>query len=551
MKILSVFMAICMLLSFSAVAFAEEADITIEVTDVQQNKISVSGAAPKDTFVTVMVLNPGFSADDIDFDGQTSDKEAIQYFGFAKSQGGSFKKEIIINTASGGDFTVCTVAGGRKITKTFQFYCYEAKNAYVEMLKGAPTEEQLPEIISTYSLSSHPLYNVEELSAIAALIPKMNKGRKLQTPTDAAEFLLEVLLVNAYNNDNENAFKDDKMAYADVLKIENEPWYTEYTSSISDEGYKAIKSGFFADTYTSLSEIKESLKSQMHYHAIMNNKNYGGDHVEYFMETYGEEYKQLGFDIAAYKNSDKKKAVFLELIASGASNITALKNNFNSLFAEKEESLPPASVPSGGGGGGGGAKPTPTPSPTPSATPTPTPETELPFEDIKNVPWAHEAIKTLYEKEIINGRSESEFAPSQNVTRAEFVKLVVEALSISGNSGESFADVSEGDWFKPFVERAVSAEIIKGDRGNFMPNGNITREDAAVIIARSLGLDQRGTPTFRDSKSVSPYALGAVNALSEKGIINGVGDNMYAPKETLTRAQAAVLIYNVLGGANK
>ena len=83
---------------------------------------------------------------------------------------------------------------------------------------------------------------------------------------------------------------------------------------------------------------------------------------------------------------------------------------------------------------------------------------------------------------------------------------------------------------------------------------NVTRQDMAVIIFRAAQLKaSEKTADFSDFEKISDYAKEAVGALCSAGIINGTGDNCFSPLETVTRAQAAKIAYelmNAIGGAN-
>ena len=102
-----------------------------------------------------------------------------------------------------------------------------------------------------------------------------------------------------------------------------------------------------------------------------------------------------------------------------------------------------------------------------------------------------------------------------------------------------------------YVASGAGKGIVSGNGAGFNPNANITREDMAVMIynvMKSLGVNfSEVNDTFADYDQISDYAKEAVSALAAKGIINGVGDNMFAPKATATRAQAAVIIDRILG----
>ena len=171
------------------------------------------------------------------------------------------------------------------------------------------------------------------------------------------------------------------------------------------------------------------------------------------------------------------------------------------------------------------------------------------FSDMAKDHWARPAVEYLYDLGIINGRTDSEFAPDENITRAEFIKILVCVKNVNLVSGPSeFSDVAEDAWYAPYVNSAYANNITSGyDDGTFKPNKKITREDMATMIFRMAGYqDTEETPSFNDANNISSYAKSAVAVLNEMGIVNGMDGNKFAPKNSATRAQAAQIIYNYL-----
>ncbi len=172
------------------------------------------------------------------------------------------------------------------------------------------------------------------------------------------------------------------------------------------------------------------------------------------------------------------------------------------------------------------------------------------FEDISGVPWAKDAILYLADKGIINGKTANLFAPDDFITRAEFVKILMMALEKEINATEtsSFVDVIEGSWYVPYVAKAEKRQLIMGNEKNmFMPDAGITRQDMAVILYRAFKPEIKNKPfVFADADFISGYAVEAVDALTSAGVINGTGNNMFSPLQGATRAQAAVMIYNLI-----
>jgi len=220
------------------------------------------------------------------------------------------------------------------------------------------------------------------------------------------------------------------------------------------------------------------------------------------------------------------------------------KNEFTDAFtkalieAMKENSKPSQSP--------GGFKSSPVTAPVVIAATQNIPQSDVEenvFGDLSGYDWAKSAILSLYNKQIVSGRENGIFAPGDNVTRAEFIKMLILSLGIETSDGQSvFSDVSSNDWFAPFVCTAYECGIAMGSEGKFNPYDFITREDAAVMICRGLSLQGSGELSFTDKDFISYYAVNAISALVEGGIINGMSDGSFAPKSNLTRAQSAVML---------
>lgn len=175
------------------------------------------------------------------------------------------------------------------------------------------------------------------------------------------------------------------------------------------------------------------------------------------------------------------------------------------------------------------------------------------FNDISNVPWAQKQIEVLAARHIIKGVNDKNYAPNNNITRAEFAKLIVEAYNLkAGDQVVSFSDVKSGAWYTDSVQIAASLGIVTGYDGKFDPNGLITREQMATMIVRALKyVDPNGsyatsTLNFADQGQISAWAKEAVEISANKELVKGLGNGLFSPQEKSTRAQAAVIIYRML-----
>ncbi len=182
------------------------------------------------------------------------------------------------------------------------------------------------------------------------------------------------------------------------------------------------------------------------------------------------------------------------------------------------------------------------------------------FEDLEGYDWAKDSIDALVKKGIISGTSSNTFEPGRNITRAEFAKLIVTAFGIGeGDDSSDYSDVNSSDWYYQFVKAAAAANIVTGyEDGGFKPNNSITRQEMAAIIVRAFkakGVElPAAEPAFADNDEIGDWAKEYVGVLTSLGIVQGRGENKFAPTESLTRAEAAKVIHMAImlltGGEN-
>ena len=175
----------------------------------------------------------------------------------------------------------------------------------------------------------------------------------------------------------------------------------------------------------------------------------------------------------------------------------------------------------------------------------------LKFQDLYTYEWAYPSISILHEKGIVSGLSEIQFAPGRKVKREEFIKMIVCAMGLEMNAGDRFSDVDASAWYAPYVYAAYNNNLVNGISENeFGVSLDILRQDMAVMIYNAIkqkGYIPSGAElAFDDKDSISDYANEAVAELSALGIINGMGDGRFAPREKATRAQSAVIIERAL-----
>jgi 2-hydroxychromene-2-carboxylate isomerase len=145
------------------------------------------------------------------------------------------------------------------------------------------------------------------------------------------------------------------------------------------------------------------------------------------------------------------------------------------------------------------------------------------------------------------GDGKATFKPKQAVTRAEFVSALARALGLKGSAGgTAFKDIPSDAWYAKDVGAAVSAGLVGGvSASKFAPEATLTREQAAILLTRALKLKAAQSVALTDAKLISASAVMSVQAVIQQGWMTPYGGK-FAPKASLSREQAAVIVVRVL-----
>jgi hypothetical protein len=176
------------------------------------------------------------------------------------------------------------------------------------------------------------------------------------------------------------------------------------------------------------------------------------------------------------------------------------------------------------------------------------------FKDISAYPWAKPAVEALAARDVIQGIGADSYGPALNITRADFVTLLVRALGLQANVSDNFKDVQAGDYYYEAIGIAKKLGIIEGEGDNrFHPASQISRQDMFTIVHRALEktgkLSLKGgdgvLSGYADGSQVSGYAKNSVSGLIAAGLVEGSG-SMLNPLGHATRAETAVLLNRIL-----
>lgn len=188
---------------------------------------------------------------------------------------------------------------------------------------------------------------------------------------------------------------------------------------------------------------------------------------------------------------------------------------------------------------------------------------EKTFEDTSgaNAHANHVAIEALAARGIISGKTDTTFDPDATMNRAEFAAIVVRGLGLTPKANDKFTDVPGDAWYSGYVGAANTYGIVNGVTDTaFNPTGVITREEAAVMVARAaalcgmdIGVEQGEIrdilAQFGDYVKTSEWARASLAFCYKEDILNQDDLNI-RPKMPINRAQIAQMIFNMLGRAN-
>lgn len=171
------------------------------------------------------------------------------------------------------------------------------------------------------------------------------------------------------------------------------------------------------------------------------------------------------------------------------------------------------------------------------------------FRDLYNHVWAREAIIHLDEAGIVNDKSAIAFGAKDNITRGDFAMFLVRTLGLASDSAENFADVKPNAEYAKELAIGKATGILQGVGDNkFNPTAQITRQDMMTMTSRAMKLSgSADLSAFSDNGNIADYAASHVSAMVAEGLIKGNADGTINPLGNTTRAEAAVIMYRILG----
>ncbi len=186
------------------------------------------------------------------------------------------------------------------------------------------------------------------------------------------------------------------------------------------------------------------------------------------------------------------------------------------------------------------------------------------FSDLTSEHWAYNTIVAMKRDGLINGYPDGSFKPERQVTREEFAQMIYNVKDLNGiylkaAGVENYFDVNESRWSYNAVQ--MFGGYIKETSDGYVyyfPEQAISREEAAKMISDSFVLEySKNTDTkdmlysemkVMDTNLIDEKYTDAVYNVYKKGFMNGLSESEFSPKSSLTRAQAATLLYRMVKG---
>ncbi len=391
-------------------------------------------------------------------------------------------------------------------------------------------EKNVPETIFTSIFNN--ISNVTDANSLLKLFEKEVLIQQID--------LADVAGVEAFLTDDGNAVFIG-------FDLETSGTYNLLSETGKNAFYSALASQSFDSSATFLTKVREVLLL-----TAIDNAVYWGD-----INTFIEEHKDIiPFNYERYNNHSNRNQIDHSLTGNSYT-LATLEATIDLL---SKPTVPGNSgINQGGttGGGNGGGLTIPSTNKNEDKVddsntdiPVTTPPVSIKFEDIKDH-WAKEYIEKLADVGVINGVTETEFLPYNNVKREEFIKMLVTLFELETDANDSYAfsDVSAEHWSYSYLTTAKKYGITQGYEGNCFGLGDdITREDMMVLLSRVCHMKNvemftlNQDITFDDYNTIEDYAKDAVIEFAKKGVVSGFEDGSFRGKQPATRGETAKIL---------
>ncbi len=563
-KSVAILAAFCILLSGITVFGADIAITAAENAETFQVDIDITGLEPLSTVAVVAAL-------------ESSDPETAVTHGSAvyigqeiADRNGNIKTSIgLSGSAASGDYVITVTDERTGESRKSAPFVYRSKgqveNALIAV-NGAAADS-MTEVLEKNGIDL--LLDMTEYNAMnEASRRKVADMLCRERPTGGFAATVDV----------QNAFSGSVAAVAISGAADPEQLLRKYAENLKiditalnecEEKGKAYALGILtSNTYDSPDKLTAQYEEAI-FAGVLYEAKTAGELQDYYLNRYADVLKP---DLTAYNKLSNPTKVFAALLGAQVTGYQDAADRFEKAVAAQALSeSKTANGGAGGGGGfssggysggigfGGGGYPASGNQDTDNTAAVPPSETinndpsETIYNDLNEASWAREYILYLNDRGIISGDGDGSFRPNSPITRAEFLKMLIEAFGIRGESSETaFEDVKPEDWYSSYVGIGVRNGIVNGVSETwFGADDSITRQDLTVMCDRALeylglSLTETAELTPADAEEISDYASDAVFRFYGAGILNGDTDGRFRPEDGATRAEAAKIIAGLM-----
>ena len=172
------------------------------------------------------------------------------------------------------------------------------------------------------------------------------------------------------------------------------------------------------------------------------------------------------------------------------------------------------------------------------------------FSDVPSSAWYYNNVMQAAANGIVSGYPDGTFKPGNSVTRRDFAIMLTQMLGVSndGTAVSPFIDVDDDDYGVVSIAYCKAHNIISGyDDGTFKPDATITRQEAASMIVKAMGVSKASDELYPDDSTIAGWAKDAVYKAKAAGLMKGYEeDGTFRPTGKITRAEAASIMVNAL-----
>ena len=552
----SILSAALMLLQTAALAagYVDEPKLNIADDTVVITGKTDSEKAGK--IVSILITNPGYTKDNTG-----SDYSGIQTsYSTVTSEGGSFEFDVAINSdsittdgemviyISGDDFNV-------PVEKKIYFAPKFMRENAISDLNDSITAVKLENYKNILSYNSD-VFGAVDKQGLANLLSEKNITF---TFDNVISLIYENSVITAFNQGLEAVcIAGSELKQNDIIKLEetdtqlNCTAYNAFNTLLNENGKQQIIKGLLNKNYKTFNDLKKQFVKNTMAFGVKSGEKSGYEHILQLLTAENAAVAGINInDYLALNDRQKAAAAVILLNGNGYADEKALESAVSAAAIEAKKSTPTGGTGSGGGPSNNNSNAINIPISLGSNTST---EQSVVFSDLAGYDWAKNAIEKLYKKGILAGVGNEQFAPGELITREQMAKIICTAFKMSGTDAEytAFNDMDSAKWYAPYVKAVSQNGIMNGiGDNNFGIGQPVTRQDFAVIISRLLNTSQiDDNLSFTDFDEISDYAKQSVLQLASKNIITGFSDGSFKGKQPCTRAQAAVIIDRALEGGN-